>query len=70
MMKDRNNTLQTEKADSVGSSRRFLRLEAEVFELQIDLTPPRLIRIVGMTSNGTVIERHIKITEKQKMLMV
>ena len=70
MTKDRNSAPQIEEADKTGSSGRFVRLETEVLELQIDLTPSRLIRIVGVTSNGAVIERHIKITEKQKMLMV
>ena len=70
MTKDKSSGLQIEEAHKAGSSRRFVRLETEVLELKIDLTPSRLIRIVGVTSNGAVIERHIKITEKQKMLMV
>jgi|HubBroStandDraft_6_1064221.scaffolds.fasta_scaffold2877557_1 hypothetical protein len=70
MTKDRDGLLQIEVVDNVRSSGRSLRLEREVSELRVDLTPPRLIRIVGTTRNGEVIERHIKITEKQKMLMV
>jgi hypothetical protein len=47
-----------------------LRVTGEVQELEIDLVPPRLIRIVGRTSKGGLLERHVKITDKEKMLMV
>jgi hypothetical protein len=70
MTKDRNSLLQIEVVDNVRPGGRSLRLEREVSEVELDLTLPRLIRIVGTTRSGEVIERHIKITEKQRMLMV
>jgi hypothetical protein len=41
-----------------------------VSSIEIDLVPPRLIRIEGRTSRGQRIERHMKITEKERLVMV
>lgn len=47
-----------------------IHIDRYVATIEIDLVPPRLIRIEGRTSRGQQIERHLKVTEKEKLVMV
>ncbi|HUU14216.1 MAG TPA: hypothetical protein VM182_10980 [Terriglobia bacterium] len=53
-----------------GESRRSVYVDQHVEAIEIDLSRPRLIRILGRTSNGRCIERHLKITDKERLVMV
>jgi hypothetical protein len=45
-------------------------VDQTVEAIEIDLSRPRLIPILGMTSRGNLVQRHLKITEKEKLVMV
>lgn len=47
-----------------------IHVDQYVEAIEIDLSRPRLILILGRTSKGHLIERHMKITEKEKLVMV
>ena len=49
---------------------RCIQLDLNIEAIEIDLTRPRLIRVVGRTSKGGLVERHMKITEKERLVMV
>jgi len=47
-----------------------IQLNAQVSELEIDLQPPRLIIVTGLTKDKRVKRWHLKITNNQKLLLV
>ncbi len=49
---------------------RYIRVGQDVEAMEIDLSRPRLIRILGRTSKGRSVERHLKITERERLVMV
>lgn len=52
------------------AGQRCIRVGQDVEAIEIDLSRPRLILILGRTSKGRCVERHMKITEKERLVMI
>lgn len=62
---DRNSHTRREK-----EQKQCIHLDLNVEAIEIDLSPPRLIRVVGRTSKGGSVERHMKVTDRERLVMV
>ncbi len=47
-----------------------IQLNAQVSELEIDLQPPRVIVVTGLTRDKRVRQWHLKITDNQKLSLL
>ena len=52
------------------SKEKKLIVNSDVKEIEIDLYKPRLIPISGLDKKGKKITRHLKITDKCKMVLI
>ena len=56
--------------DEPKSALQRIQLNAQVSELEIELQPPRVITVTGLTKDRRIRQWHLKITDNQKLSLL
>lgn len=62
--------IQQSKTDVFEENEKTILIDCEVDRIQIDLSHPRVIRVVGKTSDGREREWLMKVTNSEKLVLV
>jgi hypothetical protein len=55
---------------AMGQEKQSLKIAHDINQIFVDLRKPRIITIIGLGSKGNKIVRHLKITDKERLVLL